>query len=56
VADLVLSGFLRLVTHPRVFDPPTDLDLALRFVETLRHSADRVVIAPGPNIGRSLSN
>jgi uncharacterized protein len=48
VADLVLSGFLRLVTHPRVFDPPTDLDLALRFVETLRHSADRVVIAPGP--------
>lgn len=33
VADLVLSGFLRIVTHPRVFDPPSLLDDALRFVD-----------------------
>jgi toxin-antitoxin system PIN domain toxin len=45
---LVLSGFLRVVTHPRIFDPPTDLELALRFVETVRESADCVVVAPGP--------
>ena len=51
VADLVLSGFLRVVTHPRIFDPPTDLELALRFVETVRESADCVVVAPGPKHG-----
>ena|SRR5271165_798210 len=48
VADLVLSGFLRVVTHPKIFDPPTDLELALRFVEAVRQSADRVLVAPGP--------
>src|SRR5260221_2281477 len=48
VADLVLSGFLRIVTHPRIFDPPTDLELALRFVNTVRESADCVVVASGP--------
>jgi toxin-antitoxin system PIN domain toxin len=48
VADLVLSGFLRVVTHPRIFDPPTDLELALGFIETVRESANRVPIAPGP--------
>ena len=48
VADLVLSGFLRVVTHPRIFDPRTDLELALRFVETVRESTDCVVVAPGP--------
>jgi uncharacterized protein len=48
VADLVLSGFLRVVTHPKIFDPPTDLELALRFVEVVRQSADRVLVAPGP--------
>src|SRR5258708_6765155 len=47
VAELVLSGFLRVVTHPRIFDPPTDLELALRFIETVRESVDCVLIAPG---------
>jgi uncharacterized protein len=48
VADLVLSGFLRVVTHPKIFDPPTDPQLALRFVQTIRDCAECVVIAPGP--------
>jgi uncharacterized protein len=48
VADLVLSGFLRVVTHPKIFDPPTDPELALRFVQTIRDCAGCVVIAPGP--------
>lgn len=47
VSDLVLSGFLRVVTHPRVFDPPTDLDEALRFAETIRSRPNAVRIAPG---------
>src|SRR5215469_6719607 len=48
VVDLVLSGFLRVVTHPKIFDPPTDPDLALQFVQTIRESAEHVLIAPGP--------
>ena len=30
-SDLVLSGFLRIVTHPRIFNPPSDLASALAF-------------------------
>ena len=48
VADIVLSGFLRVVTHPRVFDPPTALEEALVFVEALRRRPNCVPIAPGP--------
>ncbi len=47
VSDLVLSGFLRVVTHPRVFAPPTPLDKALEFVEALRDQPNRVPVAPG---------
>ena len=31
-SDLVLSGFLRAVTHPRIFSPPSDLTTALAFI------------------------
>ena len=48
VADLVLSGFFRIVTHPGIFDPPTDPELALRFVQTIREAAEPVLIGPGP--------
>ncbi|MBV8100575.1 MAG: type II toxin-antitoxin system VapC family toxin [Verrucomicrobia bacterium] len=48
IPDLVLGGFLRVVTHTRIFDPPTDLRVALRFVQTLRECANHVVISPGP--------
>ncbi len=47
VSDLVLSGFLRVVTHPRVFDPPTPLPAALEFAEALRAQPNCVSIAPG---------
>lgn len=47
VADLVLSGFLRVVTHPRVFNPPTPLDRALQFAESLRNQPNVVVLSPG---------
>jgi uncharacterized protein len=46
--DLVLSGFIRVVTHPRVFDPPTSLDTALDFADVLRTRSNCVVIQPGP--------
>lgn len=47
VSDLVLSGFLRIVTHPRVFDPPTPLAAALEFADALRAQPNCAVIAPG---------
>lgn len=48
LADVVLSGFLRVVTHPRVFSPPSTLEQALAFVEELRSQPNCIVIAPGP--------
>jgi hypothetical protein len=47
IAELVLSGFLRVVTHPRVFVRPTPLRTATAFVERIRTHANCVVIAPG---------
>jgi len=47
VSDLILSGFLRVVTHPRVFSPPSDLSAAIAFTELLRSQPNAVLIAPG---------
>jgi len=48
VSDLVLSGFLRIVTHPRVFSPPTPLAPALGFAEAFRAAPQAIAITPGP--------
>jgi toxin-antitoxin system PIN domain toxin len=47
VSDLVLSGFLRVVTHPRVFPTPTPMERALEFVEVLRSASNCVRVVPG---------
>ncbi len=48
MADLVLAGFLRVVTHPRVFKTPSPLESAIRFADELRNQPNCVLIAPGP--------
>ena len=48
LSDLVLSGFLRVVTHPRVFRDPTPLPDALAFVSAVRDRSNRVRVDPGP--------
>jgi toxin-antitoxin system PIN domain toxin len=48
LSDLVLSGFVRVVTHPRVFRPTTPIDEALRFAQDLREQPHAVMISPGP--------
>ncbi len=48
MSDLVLSSCLRVLTHPRIFDPPTPGSRALAFVSQLRVHAHAVPIAPGP--------
>lgn len=48
VSTLVLSSFLRVVTHPRIFDPPSAVDDALQFVDVILAQPGAVVVAPGP--------
>ena len=47
VADLVLAGFLRVVTSARVFRDPTPLDRALAFTRAVRDRSHCVRVAPG---------
>lgn len=47
MTDLVLSGFLRVVTHPSVFNPPSTLERALAFVHDVRSQPNCVHIVPG---------
>ena len=35
LSDVVLSGFLRIVTNPRIFDPATPMGEALAFCQHL---------------------
>ena len=48
MADLVLSGFLRIVTNPRIFASPTPIEVAIGFAEGLRALPNCVLVAPGP--------
>lgn len=47
ISDLVLSGFVRVVTHPRVFQDPSSLDTALAFAAALREHPHAIPVAPG---------
>jgi len=47
VSELVLSGFVRVVTHPRVFTPPSPASRALIFAEQIRKHPRAVPVAPG---------
>lgn len=47
LTDAVLGGTVRVLTHPRVFDPPTALDVALAQVDSLRSAAGVVRVVPG---------
>jgi len=46
VADMVLSGVIRIITHPRIFKEPTPLADALAFTEALKQRPNCVPIAP----------
>jgi len=46
--ESVLAGFLRVVTHPGVFDPPAPLGRAIDFADALLAQPNCVVLRPGP--------
>jgi toxin-antitoxin system PIN domain toxin len=47
MSDLILSGFVRIVTHPRVFREPSPLDAAFAFATEVRDRANCVLVRPG---------
>lgn len=48
VSDLVLSGFLRVVTHRNIFARPDRWAEAARFAHAVRTAPRAVPVAPGP--------
>lgn len=47
IAELVLSGFVRVVTHPKVFETPLTPTQALDACAAIRSRSNCVTIAPG---------
>lgn len=47
LSELVLSGFIRVATHPRVFSPPASIEGALEFAHALLAQPNAVVVSPG---------
>ena len=47
VSDLVLSGVLRILTHPRIFSSPERVGDALAFVQAVRDQPNCLTITPG---------
>lgn len=45
----VLGEFVRVVTHPKILDPPTSMDDALRAVEELVAAPGARLLAGGPH-------
>jgi toxin-antitoxin system PIN domain toxin len=49
MSELVLSGFLRVVTNQRAFDPPMQMERALAAADALRSRPNCVIVSPGPD-------
>lgn len=46
MSELVLSGFLRIVTHPKIFNPPSSHQDAWLFIEQIRNQPNCVIVSP----------
>ncbi len=46
---LVLSGFIRIATNSRIFDPPSTLEGAFTFVSSLVERPTARIVGPGPD-------
>ena len=47
LSELVLTSVIRIVTHPRIFNPPSTIDEALSFANDLRGHEHAIIIAAG---------
>ena len=48
VSDIVMSGFVRAVTHPRVFREPSSIEDALEFAGQVMAPVQSVLLRAGP--------
>ncbi len=48
-SELVLSGFMRVVTHPMIFENPSSTEAAIAFAQQIRMGEHAVCLAPGRN-------
>lgn len=48
IPSVSLSGFFRVVTHPRIFSPPSTFNDALIFADQLRSLPHCITVEPGP--------
>ena len=48
-SECVLSAFVRIATHPRIFRPASPLHVALEFASQIRSSPNGISIMPGAN-------
>ncbi len=46
-SELAASGFVRIVTHPKIFKTPTPLANAFSFINKIRNRPNSVIISPG---------
>jgi toxin-antitoxin system PIN domain toxin len=46
LAEIVLASFLRIVTNPKIFDPPTPMETAIAFCQRLVEWPRAVMVAP----------
>lgn len=47
ISELVCSGFLRIVTHPKIFEEPADRASAVQFIEQINSCPHALPVAPG---------
>ena len=47
LTDVVLSGVIRILTHPRIYREPTQLNEALEYVNYLRDETGCIGVSPG---------
>ena len=47
LSDVVLTGMIRIVTHPRIFPDPTPTNVALEFASQLRAHPACITVSPG---------
>lgn len=47
VSDVALTGMMRIVTNPRIYETPAPTGQALAFAELIREQPQAVVVAPG---------
>jgi len=48
LSELVLHGFVRVVTNARIFEPPSTIEQAFRFIDALAGVPGCLMIRPGP--------